>query len=174
MTHDRSRYSVPCGLVGRALRLEAFTDQIAVFSGAERVACHPRSYRRGSTQLELDHYLPAIERKPRAVTNAAVIARLPAVYQSVRDRLCAEHPQGYREFASILLLHKEFPAQAVADALSSALARGCVRQESVRQLLLNDIVTVAPSPIPVPEALSGAHIPPPDLTQYDCLLEVAP
>jgi transposase len=173
VTFDRSRYSVPCRRVGRTVRLEAFTDHIEVWDGVECIATHERSSTRGHSVLELDHYLPAIERKPRAVANAAVVARMPAVFAEARERLCAQAPDGYREFAAILLLHREFPAQAVADAVAKAMATESLRTESVRQLLLNHTASVAPAPALVPDTLASVRIPPPNITQYDALLEVA-
>lgn len=110
VTFDRNRYSVPCEWVGRTLTLWAYTDRIEVTDGERLVATHPRAYGRGETCLELAHYLPALARKPRAATHLAVVPKLPPVYAQVQRVLCSRRPDGYREFAQILLLHREFPA----------------------------------------------------------------
>jgi len=170
VTADRSRYSVPCRYVGRTLRLALFSDQLEAWAGPERVAVHPRAHERGSTVLALEHYLPALERKPRAAGHAAVVAQLPPVYAAVRDALCRARPDGYREFAAILLLHRDFPAAAVATALAEAQRRGTLQAAVVRQLLLNQTVPVGATPVALPPALAPVQLPLLDLAQYNTLL----
>jgi transposase len=167
---DHVRYSVPCRYVGRTLRLALSTSQVELGDGAERVAVHARCYTRGESVLTLEHYLPALARKPRAARNAAVIDQMAPIYATVRERLCRADPQGYRAFVALLLLHREFPADAVRAALEEALARDCLDAGVVRQILLNHTAPAPPPPIPVPAALAHAALAPPDLTRYDTLL----
>jgi transposase len=170
VTVDRSRYSVPCQYVGRTLRLAVFSARIEAWSGQERVAAHPRAHERGSTVLALEHYLPALERKPRAAGHAAVVAQLPPVYAAARDALCRGRPDGYREFAAILLLHREFPAAAVATALAEAQRRGTLQAAVVRQLLLNQTIPAGAAPVALPAGLAPVQLPLPDLTRYNTLV----
>lgn len=170
VTYDRSRYSVPCRYVGQTLRLAVSTTQVEAWSGTERVAVHTRAHERGSSVLALEHYLPALERKPRAAGHAAVVGQLPPVYAAVRDALCRARPEGYREFAAILLLHREFPAAAVATALEEAQRRGCLQATVVRQLLLNQTVPGGSALVALPPGLVQAQLPLLDLTQYNTLL----
>lgn len=170
VTVDRSRYSVPCQYVGQTLRLAVFSDRIEAWCGQERVAVHARAHTRGSTVLALEHYLPALERKPRAAGHAAVVAQLPPVYAAVRDTLCRARPDGYREFAAILLLHRDFPAAAVATALAEAQRRGTLQAAVVRQLLLNQSVPAGATPVRLPAALAPVQLALPDLAQYNTLL----
>lgn len=170
VSFDRNRYSVPCHYVGRNLLLGAFTDRIEVWDCKERVAVHQRCYQRGELVLELEHYLPALARKPRAATHAAVVNQMPAIYARVREQLCQSHPQGYREFAAILLLHQEFPATAVAMALEEADKRGCLQAAAVRQLLLNQMAPAYPKPVSVPAGLAAMKVALPNLSQYNSLL----
>ena len=167
---DHVRYSVPCRYVGRTVRLALSTTQVELFAGAERVAVHPRCYTRGESVLALEHYLPALERKPRAARNAAVIDQMAPIYATVRERLCRADPQGYRAFVALLLLRREFPADAVAAALAEALARECLEAGVVRQILLNHTAPTPPPPIAVPAALAHVVLAPPDLSRYDTLL----
>lgn len=170
VTYDRSRYSVPCRYVGQTLRLAVFTDQVEAWSGPERVAVHARAHERGASVLALEHYLPALERKPRAAGHAAVVGHLPPVYAAVRNTLCRVRPDGYREFAAILLLHREFPAAAVTTALEEAQRRGCLQATVVRQLLLNQTVPAGSAPLALPPGLVQTQLPLLDLAQYNTLL----
>jgi len=166
---DHNRYSVPGRYVGRTLRLAAFTDRLELWDGEVPVATHRRQYQRGQTQLELAHYLPALARKPRAVSHAAVVAQLPPIYATVRDDLCRQDPEGYRRFAALLLLHQEFPAEVVTTALEHAWQQHCLDVAVVRQLALNQVAPPRPAPVPVPAVLDQLRLAPLDLSQYDRL-----
>lgn len=83
ITFDRNRYSVPSVYVGKTLQVRAFAEKIEVLDKQRVVATHVRCHERQQTILELEHYLPALERKPHAVTHAAVFRQMPEVYQQI-------------------------------------------------------------------------------------------
>lgn len=170
---DQNRYSVPCRYVDQVLEVGLSTFTIEVRAGGQVVAQHDRCHGRGQTILELAHYLPAIAQKPRSVSHAAVISQLPPIYAQVRDTLCQVRPDGYREFAAILLLHREFSADAVQTALETAANRGCLQANLVRQLILNAQTPAPPAPISLPDRLAAVQIPLPDVAQYNVLLDGA-
>lgn len=170
VTADRSRYSVPCENVGKTLRLSLFTERIEVSDGKAVVASHARTYQRGQTILLFEHYLPVVARKPHAASHAAFVSQMPAIYAAVRDELCHARRDGYREFARILLLNREFPKEAVRAALEVAQSRGCLQAVVVRQIILNAQAPQSPPPIAVPRELAVGKLGEPDLSQYDALL----
>jgi transposase len=169
VTIDHNRYSVPCAYVGQTVHVAIFTERIEIYRGDLCLARHLRCYQRGQTVLDLPHYLPAFAAKPHAVRHAAVIDQIPPIYATVRDVLCRARPDGYREFAAILLLHREFAAGAVTAALADAHARGCLQATAVRQLVLNQTSTVC-DPITVPASLAHVRLPLPDLAHFNTLL----
>lgn len=170
ITVDRNHYSVPCAYVGRTVQAAIFTERLEISDQDTLLAAHPRCYQRGQTILELAHYLPAIAAKPHAVSHAAIIDQLPAVYATVRDRLIRAQPEGYREFAAILLLHREFSTEKLTIALEDALHRDCLQATAIRQILLNQSAPVASEPIAVPARLAHLQVSAPDLHQYNLLL----
>ena len=94
VNYERVRYSVPCRYVKETLRLEIFAERIEVWHKNQLVAYHRRSYKAIDMLLELDHYLDALERKPRAMCES------PACRVSVnwfgkpsRSRLSAMNPR---------------------------------------------------------------------------------
>jgi len=169
ITLDHNRYSVPCAYVGQTVRLAIFSDRLEICHGESAVATHARCYQRGQTRMEIMHYLSAFARKPHAVSHAAVISQLPPIYAIVRDQLCGARPDGYRDFAALLLLHREFPAEDVVAALTEAHARACLHVSAVRQILLNRTAAIPIGPVSVPAPLAPIQIPPPDLRRYDTL-----
>jgi transposase len=170
VSFDHNRYSVPCRYVGQNLRLLARTSSIEVWDGQEKVAEHKRCYDRSKMLLQVEHYLPALARKPHAASHAAVVSQMPAVYGRVRDELCQKDREGYRKFVEILLLHREFSAKDVQVGLEEAERLGCLDGTSVRQLVLNRVAPAGMEPIPVPERLAYAKVNLPDLSDYDRLL----
>ncbi|RYD02501.1 hypothetical protein N752_24540 [Desulforamulus aquiferis] len=112
-------------------------DRLEVYDHSKLVATHVRSYKHGEKVMELEHYLPVIARKPRAAKNALVVRKLPEVYQKLRVLLCKRSPEGYREFAKILLLNMEFNFQDVLTAVEDSLKSGYIGLEHIRQLLIS-------------------------------------
>lgn len=118
-TVDRNQYSVPCHYTGRMIMAKAYVDRIDLIVGCDIVATHERSYKRDQVYMELNHYLPALERKPHAVTHASVVRQLPAIFGRVREKMTAAHPQGYKDFLAVLLLLREYSVSDVTIALES-------------------------------------------------------
>jgi len=169
VSYDRNRYSVPCEYVGRAVRVFAYATRIEIADGDRVLDVHERRYGRGDTVLKLEHYLPALAHKPRAAAHLAVVPRLPPVYARVRDRLLRARRDGYRDFCAILLLHRDFPGEAVTRALEQAEEQGLLSADGVRQLLLN-AKGHTPAPLAVPPLLAQARVQEANLEQYDYLL----
>ncbi len=167
---DYNRYSVPVRHAGRLLRAEIFVDKIEIYAGEQLTATHTRSYERGGTFMELAHYLPAFERKPRAAAGCAALHQADPVFLQVRDLLLRE-PGGYRVFAEILLLGLRFALPVLAEALRACRASGRLSVAGVRQRCLN-LTHTLPEPAVVPDVLQ-LPLAPPDLGRYDALCAVA-
>ena len=173
VNYKRVRYSVPCRYVKESLRLEAFAERIELWHKNRLVASHRRSYKIKDTVLELNHYLDALERKPRAVMHAAVVRRLPEVYAKAKERLLHGNPEGYRELCRILLLHRQYSPAQVASALQEALTLGAVNEATVRQVILNRASGQLMPKVEVPAALAQYKVSPSETDCYDALLGVS-
>src|SRR5690606_34215079 len=114
---DRNQYSVPCQYTGQMIIAKAYVDRIDLIVGCEVVATHVRCYKRGQVFMEIEHYLPALERKPHAVTHASVVRQLPAVFGRLREQMTASHSRGYKDFLAVLLLLREYALSDVVTAL---------------------------------------------------------
>lgn len=132
---DRNHYSVPVDYGYRKLRIESFVDRIEVYDSAKLVTIHARCYGRGEKVMKLEHYLPLLAIKPRAVKNAHVVRKLPEVYQKLRIYLCGKEPEGYREFAKILLLNQEFNFEDVLYAIEESIKLKCPNLTTIKQVL---------------------------------------
>jgi len=148
----------------------AFTHEVQIAHQGPIVASHCRLLGRNNPpSFKLEHYLPALKRKPRAAAHLAVVAQMPQVYSQARSMLLAAHREGYREFGAILMLHAEFPGEDVTAALEAILEKGTPSAEAVRQVILNSRHTTTPE-VEVPDALAQLNLEPANLGRYDELL----
>ncbi|SHN88607.1 IS21 family transposase [Desulfitobacterium chlororespirans] len=167
---DRNTYSVPVAYGNRHLRVEAFVDRIEVYDASKLVTVHERSYSRGEKVMKLEHYLPLIQTKPRSAKNALVVRKLPEVYQKLRVRMCSNDPEGYREFAKILLLHLEYRFEDVLAAVEEGLLHHSPSQESIRQILMVHASTPKVSLRETKSPLARLEVPVDTPSKYDHLM----
>jgi len=132
---DRNRYSVPVNFVGQNLWVKAYVDRVEILNLNRVIATHIRYYVRGHTELRLEHYLPALERKPHAVTHATVVRQLPSAFQQVRERMEQAHSTGYKDFLEVLLLMREYTIEEVNQAII-AIGPPLANVVSLRQHLI--------------------------------------
>jgi transposase len=104
----RSAYSVPDNCIGCVLRAVPGPYELCIYRGRELVARHPRKSE-GENSLLLEHILPSLVRKPRAMIRWSHRAMLfpSEVFQKYYDRLVVLDPSSAeREFLkSINLIH---------------------------------------------------------------------
>jgi transposase len=169
--YDGARYSVPPQYVGKALTLKAFWDHIELEDRGTRVALHVRQPK-GGVSLELEHYLPVLVHKPRAVRHAMVIARSEPEIARYRDAFLAARPEAYRELIAILRLAETIGLAALRTALQAARRHHAYDLESVRALHLMQSEPPPPSPLPggcpgVPDV----EVPQKRSAEYDALIQ---
>lgn len=134
VTYDRAVYSVPPEYVGKSLLLRAFWDHIQIADRDATVAVHERQ-RPGGHSLRLEHYLPVLAHKPRAVRHASVIARGEPAVARYRDEFLAASPGAYRELVAILQLSQACGLRRFAAVLEMASRYRAYDIQSVRALL---------------------------------------
>jgi hypothetical protein len=94
-----------------------------------------------------------LERKPRAVAHAAVIARGAPEITRYRDEFLAARPEDYRELVAILRLGEAAGLDRLAAALATARRYHAYDLESVRAVLAMDAAAG-----PAPEGLAAAAL----------------
>lgn len=168
VTFDRNRYSVPSMYVGKTVQLRVFAEKIEVLGRNQVIATHTRCHSRQQTILEFDHYLPVLEKKPHAVTHAAVVRQLPGAYQQIRRRMASSRPDGYKDFLQILLLHRTFSAQDILRAIQE-IGPDYVTAEQIRIRLAPAEQTTGR--VLIPEELRAFKLTKQDLARYDSLAQ---
>lgn len=78
---DTNQYSVPCKYRGKSTLLKAYPNTIEVWVNGELVAVHNRCFGKKEESLDLQHYLPILAQKGRAIRYARPVTNaVPAEF----------------------------------------------------------------------------------------------
>jgi transposase len=139
VTVASNRYSVPVRLIGRQARALLHANWIEIYDGAILVARHERFMGKGGAQLDLDHYLEGLLRKPGALAGATALdqARAAGKFTPVHDawwaaaRKAHGDRDGTRALIEVLLLHRHMPHEHVVAGIAAALGSGALTADAV-------------------------------------------
>ncbi len=145
--YDSAHYSAPAAYSRKTLMLRAFWDRIELEESGRLVAFHDRQPP-GHSSLQLSHYLPVLERKPHAVSHAAVIAHGEPAIARYRDEFLAAQPEAYREMVAILGLSEAAGLVRLRAALERASVCHAYDLASIQALLATDEPEQAPAVLP--------------------------
>lgn len=163
ITFDTNQYSVPCAYVGQQVWVKGFVGQVIVVAQNQIIAEHKRSYETGGLFPQLDHYLEALLRKPRAVRDARAMktADIPEVLREFHRQMNEKHgADGDRGFVRFLLLHREVGMDILVETVQEAQTTGVFRYEGLHQIIQR-LTGQSPNQEPLPPASL-----PTDLEQY--------
>ena len=132
-------YSVPTQFGHRQVLVKGYVHRVVIACGSEVIARHQRSYERETVVFDPLHYLALLERKTRALDQAAPLAgwQLPECFRQLRRLLEARlKKHGSREYVQVLRLMETFALAEVTHAVEEALLLGTISFDAVRHLLL--------------------------------------
>jgi transposase len=170
-------YSVPARLVGRRVDVRVSAETVDVLDGNKVIAEHARA-RKGDEVLVLDHYLEVLKLKPGAMLSATPLARARAsgAFTATHERFWTQARRrlgdrdGTKAMIEVLLAHRVLPADAVIAGMHAALTLDCVDPAVVAIEARKQAETSTALVLPI-GALARFDRPPPNLTDYDVLLE---
>jgi len=133
--HDKVRYSVPHGYVGKNVTLRVSPFEVKVYYRGGLLYAHERQREGGRDQYVLDHYLEALSRKPRAAAQALPITKgiMPAQCRAFLE-LCPA-ADANRQLVDVMLLARDVGADRVLAAMDGAISAGRPTAELVRYYL---------------------------------------
>ena len=132
-------YSVPTQYGHCQVLVKGYVDRVVICCGTEVIATHERSYERECAIYDPLHYLALLERKSRALDQAAPLQGwlLPDCFATLRRLLEARlRKHAGREYIQVLRLMETFALEEVAAAVEDALRLGAISFAAVRHLLL--------------------------------------
>jgi hypothetical protein len=84
---ETNQYSVPCRYVGKNATVKAYPNHIEIWIAGTLVARHDRLYGRREESLDLQHYLPILAQKGRAIRYARPVQNaVPAEFLNWLER----------------------------------------------------------------------------------------
>ena len=162
-------YSVPVALVGQDVTVRVSAETIAISTRGGEVARHVRSYGRGRMSLQLEHYLPLLERKQRGLDRAVPVRQwlqeAPKAWRQMLERLRQTfgEVEGSRHFIDMLKLVEVHGRDDVTSALEEAMF-GEPSLEAVRFYLDKRREDATPAPPVI--CYAGPTVPPASTAIY--------
>lgn len=153
-----NRYSVPVAYAYQPLVLKADVQTVRIYHQTTLIAEHARCYGRQQVISDWRHYLPALAQKPAAVPHAAALRQgaLPTCFETFRQGLCAQQPDGNRAFVRVLELAALYSLPVVSQAVETALAHHLYQVAAVEQWVVGQARETSP-PAPLDPARYPAY-----------------
>ena len=165
--YNSTKYSLPAEYVGKTItaRVNAYT--IEAWYGGNLIFTHDRPFVNGKHQYIPEHYLPLLEKKQRAMRNAAPLKYgvLPPQLDEFR-RLCTGKDK-FEQLANVLMLGRDISAEELLQAVECANMSGRPTYAAVCRFLKLREESFELIDIPVADAITVERA---DLSRYDALL----
>jgi transposase len=140
---DKNHYSVPTRYAGLRVQALMKVSEVEIYSGGKRIAAHERVFANNKWQLDADHYLELLQRRPQAFDSARPIRQWRQSWPASLEHLLAKLQQthgstdGIKDFISVLMLFRDHEAGEVYAAIDLALENGIGSSSGVKHLLLH-------------------------------------
>ena len=165
---DKNRYSVPTSYSGQSVSVLLGVDRVTISLKGKKIADHERVYGNNKWQLDPDHYLDLLQKRPMAFDSARPIRQWrtswPVCYESLLQRFQQSQGKtgGIKDFLTVLMLHRRYDLSEVEAVVELAVEQGLSSSEGVRHLLIyaND------SPVKTAPLDGWEAIAPADVRQY--------
>ena len=91
---DTNNYSVPVTYCGCSVSIKGYAEKVEIHCKGKMIASYERCLKRHASVYNLEHYLPILERRGRAVFNAAPVRQnLPHEFLDWLKNNCTDHKQ---------------------------------------------------------------------------------
>lgn len=165
VTVGTNRYSVPDHLVGTMVLVKIYSDRFRIYDSKGLICEHKRSYDRFSWQIDLNHYLCTLRRKPGAMAGSVALQHAPEWLQEMYTVHFVHDTRAFIELLQYCQTHS-----IADDLLTSTVQR--LSGPSPRQILTTHVIALLGNQ-PEPEPALSTE---PDLiaaTSLENLLELA-
>ncbi len=102
-SYGTNRYSVPDYLVGRMVDVKVYASRMKVYHNNLHLCTHERNYGTYKWQIDIEHYLNTLSRKPGALHGSVALEQSPPGIRDLYHRYFENRPRG---FIDILLYCK--------------------------------------------------------------------
>jgi len=137
-SYGTNRYSVPDYLVGQMVDIKIYANRLKVYYNNTHLCTHERSYGTYKWQIDIEHYLNTLSRKPGALHGSVALEQSPPEIRALYNNYFKNQPRG---FIDILLYCKnnQIPHKRLVETVNkiSVLCAGDVSVDKVIALLGN-------------------------------------
>ena len=163
--YDTIKYSVPQEYIGKTITVRASSYRIEAWYKGTCIAKHTRPFLKDEHQYLPEHYLDLLEKRPRALGNAAPLKYgvLPAELERFRQENRARDK--YEQLANILLLGRHVNQDLLLKAVDYANKTGSPTLQAVKFYLGLHQETIKTN-----QVHDHIAVDPPCMQAYDALL----
>lgn len=139
---DKNHYSVPVSHVRLKVRLELTIDRVDIFYEGRRIASHERFFGNNKWQLDPQHYLELLKRKPGAFDSALVIRTWRPAWPACLEKLLLRFKErqgdtaGIKDFISVLMLYRDYPPEDIEAVVELALENSVSTSDGIKHMLV--------------------------------------
>jgi transposase len=130
--YDATKYSVPLEYVGKTVAVRATSYSVEAWYRGALIQSHERPFIKGEHQYLPEHYLPLLERRSRAIPNAAPLKFGILPPELDKFRKLNKDKDKYEQLANILLLGRLVDADILLPAVDWANRTGTPTFDMVR------------------------------------------
>ena len=102
ITIDENKYSVPDLLVGKFVTAKIYPNNILVYYNNGKVAEHIRNYGAHTWNIEINHYLATLKKKPGAIHRSTAMQQMNSKLQNIYNKYYTENPREFIELIEII------------------------------------------------------------------------
>jgi len=119
-SYDTTKYSLPMEYAGKTITVRARAYTVEAWYAGKLIFTHSRPFTKGKHQYIPEHYLPLLEKKQRAMRNAAPLKYgvLPPELELFRKNCPGKDK--YEQLANVLLLGRDVDAEQLLQAVERA------------------------------------------------------
>jgi len=147
-SYGTNRYSVPDYLVGHMVEVKVYANQLKAYYNNLPVCRQERQYGKYLWQIDIEHYLRTLTRKPGALHGSVALRQAPPEIKRLYEQFFRSHPQGFIEILQYCQ-NKNVPHQKLVKTVDE-VALLCPKDVSVDKVLalLGNQPVEAPTAVP--------------------------
>ena len=140
---DKNHYSIPVSYTGLSVRARLTMDKLEIFYEGKKIASHERLFGNNKWQLDPQHYLELIRRKPGAFDSSLVIRRWRPVWPVCLEKLLLRFKErqgdtaGIKDFITVLMLYRDYPPEDVEAVVELALENSVSTSDGIKHILVH-------------------------------------
>lgn len=99
---DENKYSVPDGLVGTFVFVKIYPEKIFIYYQNNLVAEHTRNYGVHTWNINIQHYINTIKKKPGSLHSSTAIRQMNPTLQTIYNKYYTENPKDFIELLELI------------------------------------------------------------------------